>query len=167
MEIDQLDDALAHIESASPEQLRTALQQVSQDNETLAPLLATAAPRRSPSAGGATWLSTMRQPKYVVLAAIALIAGLGIGGLFAERAFTGTPGTGSLTSTAAPASAPPVRHNRLHEDRAQVPNLRPRARPRALPPVNGLGHRPQRYAVGRLGYRWRSEWRHLARYSHA
>jgi hypothetical protein len=167
MEMDQLDDALAHIESSSPERLRTALQQVSQDNETLAPLLATAAPRRSPSAGGATWLSTMRQPKYVVLAAIALIAGLGIGGLFAERAFTGTPGTGSLTSTAAPASAPPGTAQPSTRRTGRRCRTYDHGRGPGRYPANGLGHRPQRYAVGRLAYRWRSEWRHLARYSHA
>jgi hypothetical protein len=106
MEMDELDDAITHIESASSERLRAALREVAQDSETLSPLLATAA-QRSPEArtgSGSSWLVTLRRPRYLLLATIALLARIGIGGLAAGRACSETPGIQSLTSTPAPAS---------------------------------------------------------------
>lgn len=106
MEMQELDDAYAHIESTTPEQLRAAINRAANDKQALSPLLAIAS-AQSQSTAGPSWLRAIRQPRYTVLAIVALIAGLGIGSAAAGRACSGS-GVPGNARVASPIATSPV-----------------------------------------------------------
>jgi hypothetical protein len=118
MEKEDLDDAYAHIEATSPEDLRSALRELADDPQALStPLAAPASEPRVPQVQSLqpvpAWdaserAGAMARRRNAVLAAAALIAGIVFGSVLAGRACSGRAGGPENPNLVLPSSTSPI-----------------------------------------------------------
>src|SRR5438477_7403342 len=98
MEMEQLEEAYTHLESASPEQLRAALTDLARDPQLLTPLLTIAASESQRALQIRPERAVLQQSRmgqgparrYLLLAGGVLAAGTVLGGVLAGRACSQT-----------------------------------------------------------------------------